>query len=302
MLRLTLARAVLGLRATNVRGFASSSAASVPVVLPHANTAHDSVTINVGNLTGEHATTSPTAFGAHLESSLASFRGAGKTAVWLKLPIAASDYIPVAAAQGFKFHNAEGDEATLALWIKEGVSSRIPPFATHQVGVGGLVLRGGDNDPYGSGRPLEALVVKEARHSYGVKFKLPGGLADLGEDFGEAACREVLEETGVTTVFEKLLTVRHQHGAQFGRSDIYATAQLRAVSEDIVLDNYELEFARWMCLKELRSQTDHAMLIQAIDVALGAGAVAMAETELASVVPGRRPYKLYHAALPVAEK
>ena len=150
------------------------------------------------------------------------------------------------------------------------------------------MLRGGETDP--RGRPLEVLVVKEARHSHGVKYKLPGGLADLGEDFGETACREVLEETGVTAVFEKLLTVRHLHGVQFGRSDIYAIAQLRAVTEDIVLDSYELEFAKWMDLKELRAASDHAMLLQAIDVCLGDGAVPLAEDELPSVVPGRRPY------------
>ena len=64
----------------------------------------------------------------------------------------------------------------------------MPPYATHQVGVGALVL----NDAQ------EVLVVREKNSGWG-KFKLPGGLADLGEHFGETAEREVREETGVAT-------------------------------------------------------------------------------------------------------
>lgn len=45
--------------------------------------------------------------------------------------------------------------------------------------------------------PSQVLAVRE-RHSAWGKFKLPGGLADAGENFGDTAQREVLEETGVT--------------------------------------------------------------------------------------------------------
>jgi ADP-ribose pyrophosphatase YjhB (NUDIX family) len=57
------------------------------------------------------------------------------------------------------------------------------------VGVGGLVLRGGDSE---DARTQEVLVVRERRtEAVGVKYKLPGGLANAGEDFGAAAQREV---------------------------------------------------------------------------------------------------------------
>lgn len=44
---------------------------------------------------------------------------------------------------------------------------------------------------------------------------------DLGEEISEAVAREVLEETGVEARFEAIITMRHQHGAAFGRDDLY---------------------------------------------------------------------------------
>lgn len=55
----------------------------------------------------------------------------------------------------------------------------------------------------------EVLLVKD-RHE-GAMWKFPGGLADLGEGIGEAAVREVWEETGVETEFRSVLSMRHQH-------------------------------------------------------------------------------------------
>lgn len=263
-------------------------------ILPCKTSSHGSVTIDVRDMEEGHDTSD---FGIMLISSLAAFRNAKRSACWINVPIDLAHLIPIASAHGFRFHHAEGDMATLSIWLVPGVESKIPSFATHQVGVGGLVLRGGED-----GRPVEALVVREARENYGVKYKLPGGLVNLGEDFGDAAAREVQEETGVQSRFEKVLTLRHQHAVQFARSDIYVIVQLRAVTEEIVLDDYELEFARWMDLGELREVSDHAMLVRAIDVATGAGGVPLEEAELESVVPGRIPYKLYHAPAPKSAK
>jgi ADP-ribose pyrophosphatase YjhB (NUDIX family) len=63
----------------------------------------------------------------------------------------------------------------------------------------------------------EILCVRELRSNYR-KWKIPGGLAELGEQLDEAAIREVLEETGVPCSFMSVLGVRHTHGMQFGRS------------------------------------------------------------------------------------
>ena len=82
--------------------------------------------------------------------------------------------------------------AMLCKWLGSG-PSKIPAFATHKVGVAGMVIR----------PPGEVLVVREARGvdgrrtGFGRGWKLPGGLSDLGEDLGVTAEREVFEETGI---------------------------------------------------------------------------------------------------------
>jgi len=59
-----------------------------------------------------------------------------------------------------------------------------------KVGVGGLVLSG---DASVNILDQKVLVVRERQHKHAHKYKLPGGLANAGEDFGAAAAREVKE-------------------------------------------------------------------------------------------------------------
>lgn len=52
-------------------------------------------------------------------------------------------------------------------------------------------------------------------------WKVPTGLVSQGEDFDEAAEREVLEETGVRGKFSAVLALRQAHGLAFGKSDLF---------------------------------------------------------------------------------
>jgi 8-oxo-dGTP pyrophosphatase MutT (NUDIX family) len=58
-------------------------------------------------------------------------------------------------------------------------------------------------------------------------WKLPGGLADPGEDFADTVVREVQEETGVTAELSGLVSLRHMHGVRFGQSDLYGGNGMR---------------------------------------------------------------------------
>eukprot|EP00041_Stephanoeca_diplocostata_P029477 m.870924 g.870924 ORF g.870924 m.870924 type:complete len:107 (-) comp23568_c0_seq3:2317-2637(-) len=95
---------------------------------------------------------------------------------------------------GNRLHHVLVDEIVLVKWLPTDRPSAVPEFATHQVGVAGFVLNTQD----------QVLVVRE--RAYGTLWKLPGGLADLGEDLPDTAQREVWEETGMNPV-----TLCHVH-------------------------------------------------------------------------------------------
>ena len=71
----------------------------------------------------------------HLDSIL-HWKRVTKKSVWMKVPTAQSNLIPVAFNHGFSYHHAVGDYAMLLKWLP-GRQSKVPPYAIHQVGVSG---------------------------------------------------------------------------------------------------------------------------------------------------------------------
>ena len=166
----------------------------------------------------------------------------------MKVPITHSAVIPIAAEHGFRFHHAEGDAAMLLNWLPADDPCPVPDFATHVIGLGGLVL----NDD------LEVLCVKEKRAPAATSqgsWKLPGGLIDLGEEIADGVAREVCEETGVRASFRSVLAMRHQHGAAFGRDDMYMVCLLRPESTEIFIDEAEIGEAAWLPLVDYYEST-----------------------------------------------
>ncbi|XP_034399032.1 nucleoside diphosphate-linked moiety X motif 6 [Cyclopterus lumpus] len=182
------------------------------------------------------------AFSRLLHDSLAAWKAEGKVAVWLRVPISLSRCAAAAAAHGFTFHHAKRRHAVLALWLGDG-ESRLPGFATHQVGVAGAVVDESNG---------KVLVVQD-RNKTKNAWKFPGGLSDPGENIGATAVREVFEETGVRSEFRSLLSIRQQHDlpGAFGASDLYIVCRLGPLSYDIDFCTHECSRCEWLQLAEL---------------------------------------------------
>ncbi|KAL7543117.1 hypothetical protein ACHAXR_012416 [Thalassiosira sp. AJA248-18] len=277
--------------------------------LPFQKHSHNSVKITVtvpdeendGNADPYNLTT----FHSKLQATIAAAQQLHKTAIWITIPMSRARLMEEASKSGFEFHHAEGDVATLSKWLLEEEESRIPTYATHQVGVGAIVI-----NPEG-----QLLCVREKRNNYR-PWKIPGGLAELGEDLDEAVVREVYEETGIPCRFLSVLGVRHNHGLQFGRSDLFFVCRLEPLRDDDgkipqpVAQEGEIEAVSWQPLSEYRemvnsedSKKGHPMMktiMQVVDQGLDEGGWEVTDIQrmiVTSVVPGRKPSPVYHAPI-----
>lgn len=66
-----------------------------------------------------------------------------------------------------------------------------------------------------------------------------------GENIGDAAIREVFEETGIRAEFVSLAAFRHFLNGNFDCDDMYFVTNLRPLTFDIVIDKEILD-AKWM--------------------------------------------------------
>ncbi len=195
---------------------------------------------------------------AQLSAALARFKDQQKNAAWMRVDSSNLNALDSALQLGFEMHHVNREENQLVLykWLPdpEVKPDKVPAWATHQVGVGGLVLN-----------PANELLLVKERHSARKMWKLPGGMLDLGEDFGQGARREVLEETGVAAEFQSILGFWQRHDLRpFSQSDIYAVVYLRAPGDQIQIDNEEIVEAKWMNLQDYRETEKHPLILSVL--------------------------------------
>ena len=187
----------------------------------------------------------PNEFRTRLTQALDEWRDKQYKVVWMEFPLANAALIPAAVEAGFEFHHADGGYAMLTLQLEE--NAHIPPYATHYIGAGGVVIN----------ESREILVVSEKhRRSAAPAYKLPGGALHPGEHLAEGVVREVLEETGVHTKFESLGCFRHWHGYRYGKSDIYFVCLLSPLSNEITMQEEELDDCLWMPVDDYLSSDE----------------------------------------------
>jgi len=221
--------------------------------------------------------------------------------VWLRIPTVSAACIAPAVRLGFTPHHAKPDYVLLTRWLPDSPST-LPAYSFTQVGVGGVVV-----DSRGCVLMVQERVSPTA--FFQGSWKLPGGLADPGEHFGETVAREVFEETGVEAELDGLVSMRHTHGYRFGQGDLYVLVRMRARpgKDAIKVCETELADARWMeraeieaivagpeatSLDGLVSKNNWRMICNALD-----GAVIQGDEMLPSSGsrPGARPSMLYTA-------
>jgi 8-oxo-dGTP diphosphatase len=182
-------------------------------------------------------------FTTDLAESLDEWEADGVKVVWLQLPIERSELVQAAVIAGFVYHHATEQWLGLTATLEHG--SYVPPFATHYIGVGGIVID--------ASRRL--LVIQERHHRH-KHYKLPGGALQPGEHLVDAVIREVKEETGVDTEFLSIVCLRHWHGYRHGKSDIYFVTRLRPLTLEITLDPTEIAECFWMPVHEYLDHPD----------------------------------------------
>jgi ADP-ribose pyrophosphatase YjhB (NUDIX family) len=287
--------------ASAVDATSENNSNNIRMVLPHQDGSHNSVKIHVPVSAEEDGDDDPfnkLHFRDRLERTISLCRERNKASVWVSVPMAKASLIEDMTDTGLQFHHASGDTANLMVWLMEDTECKIPEFATHQVGVGALVVNSRD----------EILCVRELRKNF-MPWKVPGGLSELGEHIDEAIVREVMEETGVPCKFLSVVSFRHSHNIQFGRSDLYFMCRLEPIEEEDesgeaiiptpVPQAGEIEKAEWIPMVEYKDmisgEDGHPMMSHIVDI-FEQGAD-IERTVLKSIVPGRKPSPIYHYPL-----
>ena len=103
-------------------------------------------------------------------------------------------------------------------------------------------------------------------------WKFPGGYAEQGEDFGQTAVREVLEETGIECESQGVIAFRHIHKFAFDCSDLYIICHLKPTKNNskqaeeqnqsneskdtlaVKKCSFEIDDCKWFSIDELRPQ------------------------------------------------
>ena len=204
-----------------------------------------------------------------LASAIQLLKNNNTKAIWLDIPIEKSSLIPAAVEAGFIYHHA--NKGYLELTLKLVRDAFIPPYATHYIGAGGVVLDDNQN---------LLVIVEKYRRNYKKHYKLPGGTLKTGEHISDAVCREVLEETGIRTEFLFLSSFRHWHGYRFGKSDIYFVCRLKPLNHDIIMETEEIEEAMWMPVDEyLKSSDTHQFNRKIVEASLKGRGISIEEIE-----------------------
>jgi 8-oxo-dGTP pyrophosphatase MutT (NUDIX family) len=224
-----------------------------------------------------------------LEASMLFWRTNKMRGLWLNIPKELSHLIPVVTKFGFEFHHCQKEYVMLTQWLAPE-ENKMPNYSTHYIGVGSVVI----NDKQ------EILLVLEKYADNASRWKVPGGLVDAGENLGEAACREVWEETGIKCEFQSILGFRTKNKYLWNQSDIYFVCKLKPLALDIQIDQREIVDCKWTPLEEFYryelTYNTQKTIARVVMAAVGNGndvseTIAFSEEEIPA--KGSEPFKFF---------
>jgi len=139
---------------------------------------------------------------------------------WLRVPVELCHLIPsLLGSSIFKVHHATNDYFMLVKGPGDRPPLSPPLYGTHYSRVECVVVDSATGN---------VLVVHERIGMMESCKKLVTGSVDPGEYVGDAAVREVMEETGVTAVFRGILGLVNRIGTRFGRDELLVGCLLLA--------------------------------------------------------------------------
>ena len=79
-------------------------------------------------------------FKLNIKKSLETYEIKGLSAVWLKIPVSLSKFVEPSIKFGFGFHHCDKSNIVLTKWLLKDIPNKIPEYATHFGGVGGIYI------------------------------------------------------------------------------------------------------------------------------------------------------------------
>lgn len=101
-------------------------------------------------------------------------------------------------------------------WLDETTPDRLPAFANHQVGVGGILIN----------KRKEILLVQEKHGPKDRPWNVPGGYLDPKDTIKAGIQREMFEETGIKTNFIGILGMREIQNYWYNTTSFFISCLL----------------------------------------------------------------------------
>jgi 8-oxo-dGTP pyrophosphatase MutT (NUDIX family) len=192
----------------------------------------------------------PRTFEVSVASLVEASRKAKRPAVWINVPMHLAHLLPSAHRVGFVSHHANPTHYTLVRWIDDRLASQHQREAVHDVKVRAVAVRWVAAS--GIRTQPQVLLVREKRGTW----KLPGGSVEEEELLGDAAVREVREETGCATVLAGIVAVCDRTCARWNRNEMTVACLVRpterdaSITDNLVPDGEEVHACEWVAVDD----------------------------------------------------